>query len=85
MKLRKDTVMKFIRQIKIEIKNIFRSKFILIIAIIALVWSFGSPLLSLIAPQGIGGGMPIPLMQSSYAVRAERAYSKMVAYPGGGG
>jgi ABC-2 type transport system permease protein len=66
--------MKFMSQVGHEIRNIVRSKFLLILGILVLVWSIASPVIGVIA-QAInagnnGGpiGRPIPLYSSKYAV-----------------
>jgi ABC-2 type transport system permease protein len=75
--------MEFLRQIKFEIRNIFKSKFILIIGIIVMAYSIGLPIFNVItknSEQAYPGG---PIIYSSRAYAAAAAYDKMMPYPGG--
>ena len=66
-------MMKFLKQVKFEITNILRSKFLLVIAIIVLALSVLIPVGTLVLEtvrknnNNDGGGKPIPLMRAYYA------------------
>lgn len=69
------------KQIKFEIKNIFKFKFILIIGILVLAWSIVSPIIGLFTVSIVDGGVrPMPVEKYAMAV----AYDSKIVYPGGG-
>ncbi len=74
--------MNFIKQTVIEMRNILRSRFLLVITIIVLVASFAAPLVSLLLGNvGQGGFYPGPRPLIAYAVKASYAYGDK--FPGG--
>ena len=69
-----------LKQIKFEIKNIFKFKFIFIIGIVVLAWSIISPIIGLFTVSIDGGVRPMPMARAAMAV----AYDSKPYYPGGG-
>ena len=73
--------MNFIRQIKLEIRNILKSKFILIMAILIILAGAVMPLIGYLAQKNTGGGGIIePTVRPYYA--RDMAYQKDIWYPG---
>ncbi|NLB42564.1 MAG: hypothetical protein GX815_09970, partial [Clostridiales bacterium] len=75
-------MMSFIRQIRYEIKNIIRSKFLLIISILLIAAAIVFPIINLIAskrPQNDFNGRPMPMYEVS--VNARGSIDKPI-YPG---
>lgn len=80
--------MKFLKQIRIEIANILKSRFLLIIGILVVAWSIAIPVISVIssAISKNGGGPGVrPLPGGIYYAKEAVAYSSSSYYGGGEG
>jgi hypothetical protein len=78
--------MSFLRQVKLEIVNILRSKFLLIIGILVLAASIAIPVITVLSPppaeQGAYPGGPIVYSSSAMAVDYKAGYGGGPGYPG---